>query len=76
MLNWRECPAVEQSPLKMSGEWLFEVTRVPISALFEKLAGGATLSEFVEWFPGVTREQAIEVLKHVQRSLGGDDESQ
>jgi len=57
MLDWSQCPAVERSPEKVSGEWLFKDTRVPVRALFENLEGGATINDFLEWFPGVTREQ-------------------
>ena len=49
--------------------WLFKGTRVPVRALFENLEGGATVDEFLEWFPGVTREQVEAVLEHAQRSL-------
>ncbi|PSI00101.1 DUF433 domain-containing protein, partial [Synechococcus lacustris] len=37
--------------------------------LFENLEGGATIDEFLEWFPGVTREQVMSVLEFAQRSL-------
>ena len=69
MLDWSQCPAVERIPGKVSGVWLFKGTRVPVRALFENLEGGATVSEFLEWFPGVTREQLDAVLEHAQQSL-------
>lgn len=69
MLDWRDCPAVEQISGKVSGEWLFKETRVPVKALFENLEGGARVDEFLEWFPGVTREQVETVLRHAERSL-------
>jgi uncharacterized protein (DUF433 family) len=69
MLDWKTCPAVERSPLKVSGAWVFQGTRVPVQALFENLEDGATIDEFLEWFPGVTREQVQAVLSHAQRSL-------
>ena len=69
MLDWNQCPAVEQVPGKVSGAWVFRGTRVPVRALFENLEGGATVAEFLEWFPGVTREQAEAVLEHASRSL-------
>ena len=56
MLDWRQCPAVERVPGKFSGAWLFRGTRVPVTALFENLEDGATVGEFLEWFPGVTRQ--------------------
>jgi uncharacterized protein (DUF433 family) len=69
MLDWTQCPAVERSPEKVSGEWLFIGTRIPVRALFENLEGGARIDDFLEWFPGVTREQVELVLRHAERSL-------
>jgi uncharacterized protein (DUF433 family) len=69
MIDWSECPAVERIPGKVSGAWLFKGTRVPVKALFENIEGGATVEEFLEWFPGVTRAQVVDVLEYAQRSL-------
>jgi uncharacterized protein (DUF433 family) len=69
MLDWSDCPAVERTPGKGGGEWLFKHSRVPVRALFENLEGGARVDEFPEWFPGVTREQVELVLRHAERSL-------
>jgi uncharacterized protein (DUF433 family) len=69
MLDWSECTAVERLPDRVSGAWVFSGTRVPVIALFENLEGGARVEEFLEWFPGVTREQVDAVLEHAQRSL-------
>jgi uncharacterized protein (DUF433 family) len=69
MLDWSSCPVVERSPEKMSGAWVFRGTRIPVSALFENLEGGARVSDFIEWFPGVTTEQVEAVLEHANRSL-------
>ena len=69
MLNWSQCSAVERMAGKVSGAWLFKGTRVPVKALFENLESGATIENFLEWFPGVTRDQVVSVLEHAQRSL-------
>ena len=69
MLDWSSCPAVERVSGKVGGVWLFKGTRVPVSALFENLEGGARVDDFLEWFPGVTREQVDAVLEHAERSL-------
>lgn len=71
MLDWRDCAAVERVAGRVGGAWLFRGTRVPVHALFENLEAGATVDEFVEWFPGVSREQAEAVLEHAARSLVG-----
>ena len=69
MFDWTTCPAVERHPDKLSGAWIFRGTRVPVSALFENLEGGATVTEFMEWFPGVSQDQVNQVLEHAARSL-------
>jgi len=45
-------------PEIMSGTPVFAGTRVPIDALFNNLAAGVSLDEFLENFPSVSREQA------------------
>jgi len=69
MLDWSSCKAVERSPGVVSGAWVFRDTRIPVSALFENIEGGATVEQFLEWFPGVTRQQVDAVLEHATRSL-------
>ena len=69
MTTWTTCPAVERDPEKVSGAWVFRGTRVPISALFENLRDGATIEQFLEWFPGVGREQLFAVLDHESEAL-------
>jgi uncharacterized protein (DUF433 family) len=69
MLAWSQCPAVERVPGKVSGAWLFKGTRVPVKALFENLEDGGRVGDFLEWFPGVTREQVELVLRHAEQSL-------
>jgi uncharacterized protein (DUF433 family) len=69
VLDWSKCAVVERVPGKVSGAWLFKGTRVPVRALFENLEGGATIDDFLEWFPGVTPEQVESVLKHAEQSL-------
>jgi len=69
MLDWNQCPAVERSEGKVSGAFVFTGTRIPVSALFENLETGANIDQFLEWFPGVSREQVEAVLAHAERSL-------
>jgi len=69
MLDWSQCTAVERNPAKVSGAWVFKNTRVPVRALFENLEGGASVNDFLEWFPGVAREQVETVLEFAGASL-------
>lgn len=68
MVQWSACDAVEQDRDRYSGAWLFRGTRVPLTALFENLEDGATVDQFVEWFPGVTLDQVKSILENVAKS--------
>lgn len=69
MIDWSACPAVERSADTLSGTWRFKNTRVPVKALFENLESGATVDQFLEWFPGVSKEQVRAVLEFAEKSL-------
>jgi uncharacterized protein (DUF433 family) len=69
MIDWSTCAAVERSSDTLSGAWRFKKTRVPVKTLFENLESGATVDQFLEWFPGVKREQALAVLAFAEKSL-------
>ena len=64
MKPWETLDAVERDPDRVSGVWVFQGTRVPVAALFENLRDGATIEEFLEWFPGVQRAQVESVLNY------------
>ena len=71
MASWQDCAAVERHPDKVSGAWGFRGTRVPVAALFENLRDGASVEDFLTWFPGVERWQIESVLDHeAAQSLG------
>ncbi len=69
MTNWETCPAVESVPGRLGGAWVFKGTRVPISSLFGNLADGATIKEYLDWFPGVEEWQVEAVLEHEIKNL-------
>ena len=69
VLDWRQCDGVERDPTKVSGAWIFKGTRVPVRALFENLEDGASVDQFLEWFPGVARRQIEAVLELAASSL-------
>ena len=69
VIDWSSCPAVERSSDTLSGAWRFKQTRVPVKALFENLESGTTVDQFLEWFPGVKREDALAVLAFAEKSL-------
>lgn len=52
----------ELDPQILHGTPVFRSTRVPVKELFESLEAGETVEEFLQGFPGVTREMAIAAL--------------
>ena len=54
---------VVSNPEILGGRLVFAGTRVPVDALWANLGSGATLDEFLDWFPTVKREDAEAVLK-------------
>lgn len=40
-----------------------------MQALFANFEDGARVDDFLEWFPGVTREQVEAVLRYAEQSL-------
>lgn len=69
MFDWSQCPEVERSSERISGAWVFRRSRVPVRALFENLEAGASVEDFLQWFPGVERHQVEAVLECAKRSL-------
>lgn len=69
MSNSRLLAVIERNEDKVSGGWVFYGTRIPVAALFENLKDGATIDEFIEWFPGVTRQQIETLLDYELTSL-------
>ena len=60
---------ISRAPDVMSGAPVFAGTRVPVQSLLDYLAGGHPLEEFLEDFPTVRREQALELLQKLKESL-------
>lgn len=56
-------------PERMSGTPCFKGTRVPVQVLIDHIEGNATLEDFLEGFPSVTREQAIQFIELAKDSL-------
>lgn len=53
----------------LGGEPVFRGTRVPFKVLIDYLEGGDTLDQFLEQYPGVSRELAIAALEEARSSL-------
>jgi uncharacterized protein (DUF433 family) len=55
----------------LSGAPVFIGTRVPVRALLDYIEGGDSLDDFLEDFPGVQREQAVQFLEQAAEALLG-----
>ena len=64
-----ESQVISRSPDIMSGAPVFAGTRVPVQTVIDYLAGGHPLSEFLDDFPTVSREQALALLRRVKEML-------
>lgn len=56
-------PVIVRDPEILGGIPCFRGTRVPFQNLLDYLEAGDTLDEFLEQFPTVTREMAVEALE-------------
>ena len=56
-------------PEILGGTPVFTGTRVPVQNLLDYLEGGDPLDEFLDGFPGVSREQAISFLELAKDAL-------
>jgi uncharacterized protein (DUF433 family) len=60
---------VHTDPEILGGTPVFVGTRVPVDALIDFLEGGDTIEDFLENYPGVSREQAVAFLEEASRAL-------
>jgi uncharacterized protein (DUF433 family) len=63
------CKEIRSDPEILGGTPVFRGTRVPVKALLDYLEGGHPLSEFLDDFPTVSRDQAVQVLEHAKELL-------
>ena len=64
--------AISRNPDVLGGAPVFSGTRAPIQILMEYLEAGDRLDDFLNSYPTVTRDQAIEVLKTAKMALTVD----
>jgi len=56
----------------LGGTPVFRRTRVPFQTLLDYLEGGQTLAEFLDDFPTVTRQAAVDALEQAKALLLGE----
>lgn len=57
------------NPEILSGTPVFAGTRVPVQNLFDCLEDGYSISEFLEDFPSVQKNQVIEILEGAKEKI-------
>ena len=57
---------ITKDPDVLGGTPVFRGTRVPFQNLLDYLEAGQTLDEFLDDFPTVTREAAVQALEHAK----------
>ena len=62
-------PRIISDPEILGGTPVFIGTRVPVRILFEHLEAGDALEVFLEDFPSVSRELAVQVLEDAKTAL-------
>ena len=61
--------SIVKDPDILGGEPVFRGTRVPFKILIEYLEGSDTLDQFLEQYPSVSRELAIDAIEEARSSL-------
>jgi uncharacterized protein (DUF433 family) len=69
MEPFMKSPRVISDPEILGGTPVFIGTRVPVRIIFEHLEAGDSLAVFLEDFPSVSRELAIQVLEDAKMAL-------
>jgi uncharacterized protein (DUF433 family) len=60
---------ITSDPDILGGTPVFLNTRVPVRTLFEYLEDNFTLDQFLEFFPTVSREAALQILHESELAL-------
>jgi len=63
---------ITRDPEILGGTPVFRGTRVPFKALLDYNEGGQTLDQFLDDFPTVTHEAAIDALEHAKGGTAKD----
>lgn len=67
--DMKKSEIVSRDPEVVSGALVFAGTRVPVEVLVQYLSAGDSLDEFLDDFPGVSREQAVAYLEMTPRAI-------
>lgn len=57
----------------LGGQPVFNGTRVPVESLFDHLEAGISLTDFLEDFPSVSKNQEVSVLEIANKLLSSNN---
>ncbi len=63
---------ISSNPEVMGGAPVFQGTRVPVQTLIDYLEAGDCISDFLEGFPTVTKQQVIAFLEEAKEKVLAD----
>ncbi|MCY7421782.1 MAG: DUF433 domain-containing protein [Chitinophagaceae bacterium] len=61
--------AINIDPETMGGTPVFTGTRIPVQTLFDYIEGGDNLNEFLDDYPTISKDAAIQVLEMAKKTL-------
>ncbi len=68
-LNSASMTTIQSSPDVLGGTPVFAGTRVPVQTLLDYLESGDRIDDFLQDFPSVSRDQAVQVLEIAKDAL-------
>ncbi len=68
--------SVSVHPEIQDGAPVFSGTRIRVETFFDYMRIGVSLNEFLDEFPSITRDQAVEVMEMVQQQRFSLDQFQ
>jgi uncharacterized protein (DUF433 family) len=70
MIDWKDCPDVEQIPGKVSGQWLVKGTRILAQGVVDNAEDGFTPEQIAdEIYEGLPVERARRVIAYARQHV-------
>lgn len=70
MIDWKDCPDVEQIPGKVSGQWLVKGTRILAQGVVDNADDGFTPEQIAdEIYEGLPVERARRVIAYARQHV-------
>ena len=61
--------AINIDPETMGGTPVFTGTRIPVQTLFDYIEGGDDINKFLDDYPTISKDAAIQVLEMAKKTL-------